>query len=172
MVQSESPPDWSPFDSQVQFETADFLFRKAEMSQANVDILMELWASTTADGHALFWDHREMLETIDAVDGGDIPWESFTASYSGAKPPTNTPDWMLKEYKVFFRNPRAVIQNVISNPDFNGQFDYAPYTEFEDGTQRWTDVMSGKWAWKQAVRRCDSPLPRIDLRSGYRWEGP
>ena len=150
-IQSESPPDWSPFDSQIQFETADFLFKKAEMSQANIDILMELWASTTAGGHAPFEDHQQMLETIDAIDCGDSPWQSFTASYAGAKPSANTPDWMLKEYTVFFRDPLTVVRNIISNPDFDGQFDYAPYTEFEDEKQRWTDVMSGKWAWKQAV---------------------
>jgi len=147
----ELPSDWSPFDSQAQFETADFLFKKAEMSQANVDILMDLWASTTTDGRAPFRDHREMLATIDSIDGGDTPWESFTASYSGTKPPTDTPDWMLKKYTVFFRNPLAVVRAIISNPDFNGQFDYAPYMEFEDERQRWTDVMSSKWAWKQAV---------------------
>lgn len=147
----ESSPDWSPFNSQVQFETADFLFKKAEMSQGNIDILMELWASTSADGQAPFQDHRDMLETIDDIDGGDTPWQSFTASYSGTKPPGNPPDWMLKNYTVFFRDPRAVVRSIISNPDFDGQFDYAPYAEFEDEKQRWTDIMSGNWAWKQAV---------------------
>ena len=58
---------------------------------------------------------------------------------------------MLKEYTVFFRDPLTVVCNIISNPDFNSQFNYAPYTEFEDEKQCWTDVMSGKWAWKQAV---------------------
>jgi hypothetical protein len=112
---------------------------------------MELWASTTADGRAPFHDHQEMVETIDAIHGGDTPWQSFTASYAGAKPPSNIPDWMLKEHTIFFRDPLAVVRNIISNPDFDGQFDYAPYTEFEDEKQRWTDLMSGKWAWKQAV---------------------
>ena len=121
------------------------------MSQGNIDILMELWASTDADGQAPFQDHQEMLATIDAINGSDAPWQSFTAKYAGTKPPGNAPDWMLKEYTVFFRNPLAVVRGMISNPDFKGQFDYAPYMEFEDGKQRWTDVMSGKWAWKQAV---------------------
>ena len=147
----ETQPSWSPFHSQTKFETADFLFKKAEMSQGNIDILMELWASTTEDGQAPFQDHREMLVTIDAIDCGDTPWQSFTASYSGTRPPGAPPDWMLKEYTVFFRDPLAVVRGIVSNPDFDGQFDYAPYTEFEDGKQRWSDVMSGKWAWKQAV---------------------
>lgn len=54
-------PDWGSFTSQVQFETADFLFKKAEMSQGDVDILMQLWASTTADHCAPFENHQEML---------------------------------------------------------------------------------------------------------------
>jgi len=144
------------------------------MSQANINILMDLWASATADGQAPFQDHREMLATIDAIDGGDTPWQSFTAGYSGTKPPENTPDWMLKEYTVFFRDPLAVVRNMISNPDFNGQFDYAPYMEFEDEKQRWTDTMSGKWVWKQAVgfHFCDSPIPRVNSGLGYYWRGP
>ena len=147
----ESQPGWSPFHSQAQFETADFLFKKAEMSQGNIDILMELWASTTEDGQAPFRDHREMLATIDTINGGDTPWQSFTASYSGTRPPKNPPDWMLKDYTVFFRDPLAVVRSMISNVDFDGQFDYAPYMEFEDEKRRWSDLMSGKWAWKQAV---------------------
>jgi hypothetical protein len=124
------------------------------MSQGNVDILMSLWASTTRDGQAPFQDHRDMLATIDAIEGGDSRWQSFTASYSGTKPPQKIPDWMLKDYTVFFRDPLTAVRSIISNPDFNGQFDYAPYTEFEDEERRWSDLMSGKWAWKQAVRFC------------------
>ena len=154
---SDSQPNWFPFTSQVQFETADFLFKKAEMSQADVDTLMRLWAATTSDGCAPFLNHQEMLSTIDAIDLGDIPWQSFSAKYSGDIPPTNPPDWMLKEYTVYFRDPLSVIRSMISNPDFKNQFDYAPYREFEDGKRRWTDVMSGNWVWKQAV--CLTSVP-------------
>ena len=148
----DSQENWSPFTSQVQFETADFLFRKAEMSQADVDTLMRLWAATTSDGCAPFQNHQEMLTTIDDIDLGRIPWKSFSARYSGDIPPGNPPDWMLHEYKVFFRDPLSVVRSMISNPDFKGQFDYAPYREFEGGERRLTDLMSGNWAWKQAVR--------------------
>lgn len=121
------------------------------MSQGNVDILMELWAATAEDREGPFQDHREMLAAIDAIKEGDTPWQSFTASYSGTRPPKGPPDWMLKDYTVFFRDPLAVVRSIISNPDFNSQFDYAPYMEFEGEKQRWSDLMSGGWAWKQAV---------------------
>ena len=121
------------------------------MSQGNVDILMHLWASTNGDAQAPFQNHQEMLATIDAIDSCDAPWQSFTASYSGTKPSNSVPDWMLKDYTVFFRDPLAVVRRIISNPDFNGRFDYAPYIELEDEERRWSDLMSGKWAWNQAV---------------------
>lgn len=146
-----SQPGWFPFASQMQFETADFLFRKAEMSQADIDILMRLWATTTSDGRAPFQNHQEMLATIDAIKSGDIPWQSFSARYSGDIPPESPPDWMLREYTVYFRDPLSVIRSMISNPDFKGQFDYAPYREFEGGQRCLEDLMSGNWAWKQAV---------------------
>jgi hypothetical protein len=141
------------FTPRSQFETADFLFQEGgDVSGEHVDVLMELWASTTESGQAPFQDCQEMLTAIDAIDGGgDTAWQSFTASYSGTTPPKDVPDWMLKDYTVFFRNPLSVVRNIISNPDFNGQFDYAPYMEFEDEKQRRSDLMSGKWAWKQAV---------------------
>lgn len=147
----DSRPDWSPFTSQAQFETADFLFKKVEMSQADIDTLMRLWAATTPDGRAPFLNHQEMLSTIDTIEIGDVPWQSFTAKYSGEIPPTNPPDWMTKEYTVYFRDPLSVVRSMISNPDFKDQFDYAPYREFEDGKRRWTDLMSGDWVWEQAV---------------------
>jgi hypothetical protein len=150
----------------VQFETADFLFKKAEMSQADVDTLMRLWAATTSDGCAPFQNHQEMLETIDGINLGDIPWQSFSAKYSGEVPPDNPPDWMLHRYTVYFRDPLSVIRSMISNPDFKDQFDYAPYREFEGGQRRLTDLMSGNWAWKQAVRSVSSVLT-LALSSRY-----
>ena len=112
---------------------------------------MRLWASTAADHCAPFENHHDMLAIIDSICDGDAPWSSFSAKYSGTAPRTNPPDWMIKEYTVFYRNPLTVIRNMISNPSFDGQFDYSPYMEFEDEHRRWTDVMSGDWVWKQAV---------------------
>jgi len=158
-----SEPGWHPFASQAQFKTTDFLFRKAEIFQADIDTLMWLWASTTPNGFAPFQNHQEMLETIDAIDVGDIPWQSFSAKYSGIVPPGNPPDWMLYKYTVFFWDPLSVVWSMISNPDFKGQFDYALYREFDGGHRRLADLMSGNWAWKQAVSPPLSNLPTIEL---------
>jgi len=133
------------------------------MSQADVDVLMRLWASTTPDGLPPFLNHQEMLATIDAINLADIPWQSFSATYTGTIPPGDAPDWMTRDYTVFFRDPLSVIRSMISNPDFKGQFDYAPYREFEGGQRRLGDLMSGNWAWKQAV--CNFPPFRLWLQA-------
>ena len=148
---SSAQPNWSLFTSQTQFETADFLFRKAEMSQADINTLMRLWATTTSDGLAPFQNHQEMLATIDTIKPGYIPWQTFSAKYCDKVPSENPPDWMLKDYTVCFRDPLSVVRSMVSNPDFKGRFDYAPYAEFEGGKWRWMDLMSGAWAWKQVV---------------------
>ena len=162
---TDALPDWGPFDSQVQFETTDFLFKKTEMSQGDVDILMRLWASTTMDHHAPFENHHDMLTTIDSIQDGDSPWHSFSAKYSRDPPRMNPPDWMIKEYTVYYHDPLTVIRNMISNPSFNGQFDYSPYMEFENDLWQWSDVMSGDWAWKQAVSFLLFHVPHSSRRS-------
>lgn len=60
---------------------------------------------------------------------------------------------MDAEYEVWHRDPRTVIQQQLSNPDFKDAIHYAPFRETTDkGERRWQDLMSGNWAWKQAVR--------------------
>ncbi|KAK0446242.1 hypothetical protein EV421DRAFT_1890084 [Armillaria borealis] len=48
---SQPIPDnlFEPFDDEVQFRLADFLFHKVEMSQGNIDELLELWALSQKD---------------------------------------------------------------------------------------------------------------------------
>lgn len=36
--------DWKPFEDELQFKIADFLYRQEEMSQGNINYLLELWA--------------------------------------------------------------------------------------------------------------------------------
>ena len=83
---------------------------------------------------------------------------------------------MLKQYTVFFRDPLAVVRSIVSNPDFNGKFAYAPYKEFEDENRRWQDLMSGEWAWKQAVSLFSLQIPLVlcanSVYLGYYQQGP
>ncbi|KAH7903265.1 hypothetical protein BJ138DRAFT_1020917, partial [Hygrophoropsis aurantiaca] len=69
-----------------------------------------------------------------------------------------SPSWMHGEYEVWYRNPRELLRNQLSNPDFKGEFDYAPRRVFGDDDNRiWSDFMTGNWAWKQADLIAEDP---------------
>lgn len=39
---------WAPFEDRIQFELAEFLYKREQMSGKNISILMELWAADVA----------------------------------------------------------------------------------------------------------------------------
>lgn len=157
---SQSPNDWGPYGSKLQFETAELIFKNAELSAGKIDTLCDLWARSLGEGvNPPFTNHRELYETIDATPLGDIPWRSFKLKYTGEQPADRAPSWMNEIYEFWFRDPHSLVANILSNPDFNGQIDYSPYRDFleNDGTRRYEHFMSGDWAWTQAV----SILPSV-----------
>jgi hypothetical protein len=124
------------------------------MSAPDSNELLDLWAASLVphDDSPPFADNKDVHNTIDAIPLGDVPWQSFTTSYSGTRPATNAPPWMDTEYEVWWRDPHAVVQNMLSNPDFDGEIDYTPYQEYDSNDERrLCDFFSGDWAWKQAV---------------------
>jgi hypothetical protein len=147
------PDDWSPFEGRLQFETAEFIYTRKQMSAGDIDRLLELW-STSLFRHndtSPFANYKDLYDTIDSIPLGDVKWESFTMKYNGQRPESDVPRWMDAEYDVWFRDPRTLIRNMISNPDFDGEFDYAPLQEYDESGHRYKDFMSGNWAWRQAV---------------------
>jgi hypothetical protein len=38
--------DWTPYRNRVEFETAESLYRRTQMSASNIDTLLDLWVST------------------------------------------------------------------------------------------------------------------------------
>ena len=149
------PHGWYPFHDRVGFETADFLFRKVQMSAGDIDHLMQLWSATLApyDHMSPFTSHQDMYRTIDAIElMGTLEWKSFNIRYEGPPPPGPRPSWMDTKYEVCYRDPRTIIHNLIANRDFVDEFDYVPYHEYDvDGQHRFQNLMSGDWAWRQAV---------------------
>jgi hypothetical protein len=151
--------DWTPYSNRIDFEFAEFVFRQNQMSADHIDTLLDLWAASLFkhDDHPPFANHKDLYSTIDATPRGDVPWQSFSVSFTGAIPDGEVPPWMNANYDVWFRDPRTVIQNMVGNPDFDGEIDYAPIRQFEaNGERRFKDFMSGDWAWKQAVRHSHS----------------
>ncbi|KAG2127159.1 uncharacterized protein EDB93DRAFT_1257267 [Suillus bovinus] len=51
------------------------------------------------------------------------------------------------------------MHNMLSNPDFEGEFDYAPLQEYDtsNGAHCFKDFMSGDWCWKQADLIANDP---------------
>ena len=64
--------DWTPFKDEVQFKVADFLYFQEEMSQGNIDYLLELWAlSLMKHGTvAPFNTYRQIYDSIDTIQEG------------------------------------------------------------------------------------------------------
>jgi len=148
------PTDWTPFISRHQFETAEFLFKRVQMSAGNVDHLMMLWeAGVSASGDdPPFVNHDDLYNTIDTIPIGGVPWQNFSVSYTGPLPESDVPSWMEQTYKIYFRDPRQLFQNMLANPTFAKDFGYTPLRTFDiNGSCRYENFMSGDWAWKQAV---------------------
>lgn len=152
-----NPADYSPFQDRFDFQIAQFLFKKVQMSGKNIDELMYLWAAQSLknDGTAPFTSHKELYALIDAIPFGDAPWQSFSVKYDGELPEGTPPSWMLAEYEVWFRDPAVVLKNMLENSDFSGEFDYSAFREYDEkGERKWKDFMSGNWSWRQSVSFC------------------
>ncbi|KAL6298938.1 hypothetical protein BKA93DRAFT_753777 [Sparassis latifolia] len=145
---------WSPFNDEVQFKTADFLFRKVEMFQPDIDYLMELWGLSLMKHGDLgpFDSYDHMYAVIDDVAEGSAPWKCFVSQGEADLPP-NAPNWQSEEYHIWYRDPRTVIANMLDNPDFAGEFDPAPYIHVDaSDNRRWSDFMSGNYSWRHSTQ--------------------
>ncbi|KAI5999120.1 hypothetical protein EDD15DRAFT_2363160 [Pisolithus albus] len=151
--QPKPPDDWSPYSSRLEFELADFIYTRSQISAANLNTLLELWAASLveAGGKPMFGSYKDMYRTIDNTRVGDVKWQSFTVKYTGDVVADPAP-WMHDEYDVWFRDPLEVVRNMLANPEFADNMDLQPFREYNttDSTRRWQDFMSGDWAWRQA----------------------
>jgi len=150
----KGPDNWTPYNNRIQFEVADFLFRRNQMSAGDINFLLNLWAASLLihNDDPPFTDAKDLYTAIDSIPLGDVAWESFSLQYNGTKPAGDILPWMQAEYDVWFRDPLTLVHNLLSNPDFKSGFDYAPYQEHTtNGVHRFHDFMSANWAWNQAV---------------------
>ncbi|KAJ7648793.1 hypothetical protein DFH06DRAFT_1423544, partial [Mycena polygramma] len=146
-----APDDWSPYEDSVQFNIADFLFRKVQMSSKNIDYLLDQWALSLAkhDDLGPFENYQHLYETIDATKLGDAPWQCFQTEPLAVG--EDAPAWARQSYEVWYRDPAVVIANMLDNPDFDGAFDTAPYIHRDsNGKRHWHDFMSANFAWRHS----------------------
>ncbi|KAJ7844797.1 hypothetical protein B0H13DRAFT_2255634 [Mycena leptocephala] len=81
-----------------------------EMAQSRVDRLAQLLAALYPGQDPPFADHTDLYSTIDAIQQGDVPWESFSVQYSGPLPEGEVPEWMTQKYEVWFRSPLGIFE--------------------------------------------------------------
>ncbi|TFY69245.1 hypothetical protein EVJ58_g535 [Rhodofomes roseus] len=156
--------DWTPFRSRLQFEVAEFLYKKNQMSQRDINTLMDLWGASLVEygGRPPFDNSAHLLDSIDAIPLGDAPWSKFELSYRGPIPEGEVPSWMTEKYTIWRRDTRVVMHSLIDCEDYDSEnkdeFDLVPYQEVnEEGGRRLTNVLSGNWAWRQADTIAENP---------------
>lgn len=122
------------------------------MSRGDIDELMTLWSAHNTQQFSTdeppFKNCDDLYAQIDSIALGDIPWESMAVSHSG---PCTAP-WMKKSFEVWYRDPLKVMEAQLGNPDFCKHIDFAPkWVRDKNGDRQYGDLMSGTWAWNQAV---------------------
>ena len=58
------------------------------------------------------------------------PWQCFKTLPSDYME-DDAPNWKKQEYEIWSRNPDVVVRNILANPDFDNEFDPAPYVEID-----------------------------------------
>ncbi|KAH7903898.1 hypothetical protein BJ138DRAFT_971089, partial [Hygrophoropsis aurantiaca] len=151
----KSPNDWAPYRNRVEFETADLLYKRIQMSEGNMNLLFDLWAATLIkhNDKPPFANQADLLAVIDSTPLGDVPWQGFSVEYKGERPLDGVvPSWMDGSYDVWFRDPHEVVQKMLLNPEYATEIDYIPYREYKTANDKrqWKDFFSGDWVWEQA----------------------
>jgi hypothetical protein len=146
------------------------------MPQAQIDILMELWAASLLlanngdSSHSPpFANHEDLHHVIDSTELGDVPWESLSVQYQGERP-ADAPEWMDEKYEVWYRDPRKIVHNMLDNPDLHGEIHYASFRDYDEFEEReYMDFMSANFSWEQSVRM----FPLLStLHLSYTYIGP
>ncbi|KAF8901765.1 hypothetical protein CPB85DRAFT_1227649 [Mucidula mucida] len=93
---------------------------------------------------------KALYTAINDIPYGSSPWKCFIS-----EPHTNLPEsapvWQTETYKIWYQDPDVVVWNILANPNFADSFDPSPYLETDcDDKCRWSDYMSGNFAWRHA----------------------
>ena len=151
------PPDddWAPFNNQLEFELADFLYSRNQMPAQQIDTLLDIWGDSLcrAGGQPLFKNHKDLYKMIDVIQEGDIKWQCFSLQYTHQPENEDHVAWMEATYDVWYRCPRQMVHNLMGNPELADKMDFQPYQEYDsrNNKRRFQNFMGGDWAWNQAV---------------------
>ena len=124
---------WHPIQSHAQFELADFLFHCDEMPGGRIDELMDVLAALDEKGTPPFANHEELYGLIDDISPGE-KWECISIQHadveSFADGDFSVPTWKQGTYDMWIRDPKALVQKQLSNPELKDFIDYAPRQVF------------------------------------------
>ena len=60
---------------------------------------------------------------------------------------------MTETYELCTRDSKILLHHQLATTDFANTFTPRPYRQFDHrGDRVWSNLMSGDWAWKEAVR--------------------
>lgn len=151
---------YHPFNDRLAFDWAHYHFIELQSSARKINKGLDLWLAAkleAGDDSPLPWSSPgDMHETIDSIQEGDAPFTTIELKYSGTVD-DNSPKWMTQTYELCIRDSRKLLQNQLATTDFADHFNYKPYREFNhQGDRVWSNLMSGDWAWSEAVRPLES----------------
>jgi len=107
-----------------EFEVADFLYHRNQMSASDIDTLLNLWgASTGTQGGAPLFQTTETCMILLTQLHLATPMESFSLRLMGIDLKAKFSSWMDTDYNFWFCNPHQLVHNIISNPDFKDGFE-------------------------------------------------
>ncbi|KAJ3793208.1 hypothetical protein GGU11DRAFT_749127 [Lentinula aff. detonsa] len=100
---------WAPFLGEAQFRLANLLFKDVEMSQGNIDKLLDIWSlyqhqispDCTNDGP--FSTHQDLYSQIDSISDGSAPWKCLQTVVDDTLP-LSAPEWKKTSYQVWYRD--------------------------------------------------------------------
>lgn len=149
---------WDPFEDRLAFDWAHYHFVELQSSERQINKGLDLWLAANIKAGSdtpLPWSSADdMYTTIDSIQEGNTPFKTVRFKYNGPLP-AHPPRWMLETYELCTRDSRAVLHHQLATTDFADQFNYKPYRQFNSkGDRVWSNLMSGDWAWKEAVCFC------------------
>jgi hypothetical protein len=145
---------WHPFNSRIEFDFAWYHFEEQESSARQLYTALELWAASVLEhGGTTPWrTPKDLHDTIDEIQLGISPWKSYSVRYQGPLPAGTPPKWMTQTYELCVRDARMVLHHQFQTPDFKDKINLVPYQQFNKAGKRvFSNLMSGEWAWRQAV---------------------
>ena len=138
------------------------------MPNGNIDDLLRILEDHYHSESPIVENRETLFALIDSIKDGNVPWDSFSVRYNGDLPSgQEIPPWMLQDHEVWFRDVGTAMEEIIGNRELARVMDYAPKRIFQDGKRQYKDMMSGNWAWNQAVCRSRFTFPQAQTNVSF-----